>query len=149
MHTVTCVRTLSIGPRRHGPRLCMFRPRAAKVALRRSPARARRCSARALWRRLYRLSSRSASMHLRRARLWMFPHEEALIVRHEAVGDLVRVGDSLSTNIAVGFDGSLQSAVMTALIHWSEERLWRRLNIAAEPTSCSWPLCTRCSRASG
>eukprot|EP00964_Phaeocystis_antarctica_P062746 scaffold37613_cov67-Phaeocystis_antarctica.AAC.1 len=46
MHTVTCVRTLSIGLRRHGPRLCMLRPRAAKVALRRSPARERRCSAR-------------------------------------------------------------------------------------------------------
>lgn len=46
MHTVSCVRTLSIGPRRLGPRLCMHRPRAAKVALRRPRSRERRCSAR-------------------------------------------------------------------------------------------------------
>ena len=45
MHTVSCVRTLSIGPRRHGPRLCMHRARAAKVALRRSRSRERRCPA--------------------------------------------------------------------------------------------------------
>ena len=43
MHTVTCVRTLSIGPRRHGPRLCMHRPRTAKGALRRPRSRERRC----------------------------------------------------------------------------------------------------------
>ena len=46
MHTVSCVRTLSIDPRRLGPRLCMHRPRAAKVALRRPRSRERRCSAR-------------------------------------------------------------------------------------------------------
>eukprot|EP00964_Phaeocystis_antarctica_P010790 scaffold5937_cov68-Phaeocystis_antarctica.AAC.6 len=45
MHTVTCVRTLSIGPRRHGPRLCMLRLCVAKVALRRPPSRERRCVA--------------------------------------------------------------------------------------------------------
>ena len=43
MHTVTCVRTLSIGPRRHGPRLCVFRLCVAKVALRRPRSRERRC----------------------------------------------------------------------------------------------------------
>jgi len=43
MHTVSCVRTLSIDPRRLGPRLCMHRPRAAKVALRRPRSRERRC----------------------------------------------------------------------------------------------------------
>ena len=46
MHTVSCVRTLSIDQRRLGPRLCMHRPRAAKVALRRPRSRERRCYAR-------------------------------------------------------------------------------------------------------
>ena len=46
MHTVSCVRTLSIGPRGHGPRLCMHRAHAAKVALRRSRSRETWCCSR-------------------------------------------------------------------------------------------------------
>jgi hypothetical protein len=45
MNTVSCVRTLSIGPRRHGPRLCMLRLCVAKLALRRPCSRERPCPA--------------------------------------------------------------------------------------------------------